>query len=241
MIFFFVNFYFIIDPRDALVMKKGSPYKSLKDLPAGSIVGTSSVRRSAQIRRNYPNLVFKSVRGNIHTRLNKLDDPESDYSCIILAAAGLIRCNFRDRITKFLNSDEMYHAIGQGAIGVEIQKDNENMRLLCSIIGCRETTWKCVAERSLLRTLEGGCSVPVGVWTTFDEKTNTLKLEAIVLSVDGSESVEDFHEKVITCDKDPLDLGIELANKLISKGAKKILDEINFSKIQEIKEAGLTK
>lgn len=219
-------------------MKKGSPYKSLSDLPAGSIVGTSSVRRSAQIRKNYPKLVFKSVRGNIHTRLNKLDDPESDYACIILAAAGLIRCDFQNRITQYLNADEMYHAVGQGAIGVEIKKNNEKMRLLCSVIGCRETTWKCVAERSLLRTLEGGCSVPVGVWTTLEN--NILTLKAIVLSVDGQESVEDIHEKEMTCDKDALDLGIELAEKLISKGAKKILDEINFSKIQEIKEAGLT-
>ncbi|KAG0677280.1 porphobilinogen deaminase [Pichia californica] len=231
---------FELDPRDALVMKQGSSYKSLSDLPAGSIVGTSSVRRSAQISRNYPHLIFKSVRGNIHTRLNKLDDKDSDYSCIILAAAGLIRCNFQDRITKYLNCDEMYHAVGQGAIGVEIQKNNEKMRLLCSVIGCRETTWKCVAERSLLRTLEGGCSVPVGVWTTYDELKNILKLKAIVLSVDGKESVEDSHEKEMNCDKDALDLGIELAEKLIAKGAKKILDEINFNKIQEIKEAGLT-
>jgi hydroxymethylbilane synthase len=220
-------------------MKSGSPYKSLADLPTGSIVGTSSVRRSAQIHRNYPHLVFKSVRGNIHTRLTKLDDPESEYSCIILAAAGLIRCNFENRITKYLNEDEMYHAVGQGAIGIEIKKNNEKMRLLCSVIGCRSTTWKCVAERSLLRTLEGGCSVPVGVWTTLKED-NILQLKAIVLSVDGLESVEDVHEKKITCDKDPFDLGIELAEKLIAKGAKKILDEINFSKIQEIKEAGLT-
>lgn len=220
-------------------MKKNSPYKSLAELPAGSVVGTSSVRRSAQIHRNYPHLTFKSVRGNIHTRLTKLDAEDSEYSCIILAAAGLIRCNFQERITKYLNNDEMYHAVGQGAIGIEIKKNNEKMRLLCSVIGCRTTTWKCVAERSLLRTLEGGCSVPVGCWSTLKDN-NVLQLKAIVLSVDGSESVEDVLEKEITCDKDALDLGVELAEKLISKGAKKILDEINFSKIQEIKEAGLS-
>lgn len=206
------------DPRDALVMKKGSPYKSLADLPAGSIVGTSSVRRSAQINRNFPNLVFKSVRGNIQTRVQKLDAEDSEYACIILAAAGLIRCDMKDRITKYLNEDEMYHAVGQGAIGVEIRKDNEKMRLLCSVIGDRKTTWKCLAERSLLRTLEGGCSVPVGVWTTVSSY-NVLKLKAIVLSVDGSESVEDFVEKQLTCEKDAFDAGIELADKLIAKGA----------------------
>lgn len=231
-------YYFFIDPRDALVMKANSKYKTLADLPPGSIVGTSSVRRSAQIHRNYPHLIFKSVRGNIHTRLNKLDDPNSVFECIILAAAGLIRCNLGDRITKYLDCDEMYHAVGQGAIGVEIKKNNETMRLLCSVIGCRETTWKCIAERSLLRTLEGGCSVPVGVWTTLNN--DILQLKAIVLSVDGSESVEDVLEKKITCDKNAFDLGIELADKLIAKGAKKILDKINFNKIQEIKNAGLT-
>lgn len=220
-------------------MRKGSPYKTLADLPAGSIVGTSSVRRSAQIHKNYPHLTFKSVRGNIHTRLNKLDSLESDYECIILAAAGLIRCNFQDRITQYLNEDEMLHAVGQGAIGIEIRKNDEKMRLLCSVIGCRTTTWKCVAERGLLRTLEGGCSVPVGVWSTLKDD-NVLQLKAIVLSVDGTESVEEVHEKKIEEDKDALDLGVELAEKLIAKGAKKILDEINFSKIQEIKEAGLT-
>lgn len=220
-------------------MKKGSPYKSLADLPAGSIVGTSSVRRSAQINRNFPNLVFKSVRGNIQTRVQKLDAEDSEYACIILAAAGLIRCDMKDRITKYLNEDEMYHAVGQGAIGVEIRKDNEKMRLLCSVIGDRKTTWKCLAERSLLRTLEGGCSVPVGVWTTVSSY-NVLKLKAIVLSVDGSESVEGFVEKQLTCEKDAFDAGIELADKLIAKGAKKILDEINFSKIKEVKEMGLS-
>lgn len=179
------------------------------------------------------------MRGNIHTRLNKLDADDSEYACIILAAAGLIRCNFEHRITKYLNCDEMYHAVGQGAIGVEIKKDNDKMRLLCSVIGCRQTTWKCVAERSLLRTLEGGCSVPVGVWTTLLEN-NVLQLKAIVLSVDGKESVEDVLEKKMTCSQDALDLGYELAQKLIKKGAKEILDKINFDKIKEIKEAGLS-
>lgn len=221
-------------------MKKGSPYKSLADLPAGSVVGTSSVRRSAQINRNYPHLVFQSVRGNIHTRLNKLDAEDSPYACIILAAAGLIRCNFNDRITKFLNEDEMYHAVGQGAIGVEIKKNNERMRLLCSVIGDHITTLKCVAERSLLRTLEGGCSVPVGVCSKYNKENQILELKAIVLSVDGKEFVEDKICKKIESDKDALDLGIELAELLISKGAKKILEQINFDKIQEIKQQGLT-
>ncbi len=223
------------------MMKAGSPYKSLADLPVGSLVGTSSVRRSAQITRKYPHLKFASVRGNIHTRLNKLDDEESPFACIILAAAGLIRCDFRDRITQYLNADEMYHAVGQGAIGVEIKTNNEQMRLLCSVIGCRETTWKCIAERSLLRTLEGGCSVPVGVWTTLEGiEGRDLRMRAIVLSVDGSESVEDEMVKTIVEEKDALDLGVELAELLIKKGAKKILDEINLSKIEEVKNAGVS-
>lgn len=222
------------DPRDALVMRSGSSYKSLAELPAGSLVGTSSVRRSAQITRKYPHLKFASVRGNIHTRISKLDADDSPFECIILAAAGLIRCDFQDRITQYLNFDEMYYAVGQGAIGVEIKGNNEQMRLLCSVIGCRETTWRCLAERSLLRTLEGGCSVPVGVWSEMKGERE-LHMRAIVLSVDGSECVEGEMSRAIDMEKDALDLGVALAEVLVQRGARRILDEINLAKVAEAK------
>lgn len=227
------------DPRDAFVAKAGTSYKKLADLPDGSIVGTSSVRRSAQLLKKYPNLKFKSVRGNVNTRLRKLDDPESDYSCLLLAAAGLIRLGLQSRITCYLGRDEMYHAVGQGAIGVEILKGNKKMEQVCKRIGSRITTLKCVAERALLRTLEGGCSVPVGVWTTYDDDTSTMRLQSIVLSPDGKESIEKEESMKVEINDDAIKLGNALGEKMIKEGAKKILDAINFDKINEMKQAGI--
>lgn len=114
------------DPRDAVVMKSGSPYKLLKDLPAGAIVGTSSIRRLSQLIKNYPHLRFELVRGNIQTRLNKLDQPDNEYCCLILASAGLIRLGLGDRITSFL--DDMYYAVGQGALGIEIRRGDDKVK-----------------------------------------------------------------------------------------------------------------
>lgn len=220
-------------------MPINSTYKSLGELPDGSIVGTSSVRRSAQLLRRYPLLKFKSVRGNLQTRLGKLDSPDGEYSCIILAAAGLIRLGMGERITQFLGIDEMYYAVGQGAVGIEIRKGDEKMQKLCEVIGCKETTWRCIAERALLRTLEGGCSVPVGVWTDIIEGTNKLSMKAIVLSINGVQTVESSIVGTIDINQDAVDIGVQLANDLISKGAKKILDEINFEKISEVKNSGI--
>ncbi|OWB55213.1 hydroxymethylbilane synthase activity protein [[Candida] boidinii] len=228
------------DPRDALVMKLDSPYKSLGDLPDGSVVGTSSVRRSAQLLKNFPHLQFKSVRGNINTRLSKLDDPEQGYDCIILAAAGLLRLNLDSRITQYLNEDIMYHAVGQGALGIEVRKNDPVLSKVCKEIIHFESAICCAAERSLLKFLEGGCSVPVGCKTTYNESNKTLELKAIVLSTDGKESVEDKLTATVESIKDAQELGVNLAKIMIENGAKKILDEINFDKINEIKQAGLT-
>ncbi|CDK27661.1 unnamed protein product [Kuraishia capsulata CBS 1993] len=220
-------------------MRAGSPYKSLAELPKGSIVGTSSVRRSAQLLKNYPHLQFKSVRGNIHTRLRKLDDADSDYSCLILAAAGLIRVDLGHRITECLNADTMYHAVGQGALGVEIRKNDPIVSKICQVLRDEESTVCCLAERSLLRFLEGGCSVPVGVSNSFDVERRTLNMTAIVLSPDGKQYVDSVLNRVVANDADAERFGEELGNMLIQKGAKKILDEINYDKIQEVKSHGL--
>ncbi|GMF02191.1 unnamed protein product [Ambrosiozyma monospora] len=221
-------------------MRPELPYKSLADLPDGSVVGTSSVRRSAQLLRNYPKLQFKSVRGNINTRLAKLDSEDSEYTCLLLAAAGLNRVGLGHRITKCLDKDEMYHAVGQGALGVEIRKGDMKMKKVCAKIECQETTFKCYAERSLLRTLEGGCSVPVGCNTEYNRTTKVLTLDSIVLNPEGTEAIELTQSKKVECREDAIQLGHELALKMIENGAKKILDQINFDKINEIKQAGLT-
>lgn len=167
------------DPRDALIIKQGLPYKTLDELPPGSVIGTSSIRRVAQLRRRYPDLVFSDVRGNLITRLAKLDNPSGPYTALVLAAAGLIRLDLGARITAFLSAPVMMHAVGQGSLTIEVRKPpagatpetNRDARILAMVqaIGDWRSTWRQEAERSLLRELEGGCSIPVGVDCRFDD------------------------------------------------------------------------
>lgn len=221
------------DPRDAFVVKKGSPYKSLKELPAGSVVGTSSVRRSAQIARNYPELKFKDVRGNLGTRLAKLDDPEGEYACLILAAAGLQRLGEDDRITQMLDSKTegggIMYAVGQGALAIEIRDGDEKMESLLKGLIDEQSTFACLAERSLMRTLEGGCSVPIGVETEWIEKGKLL-MKAIVVSLDGKQAVEVERLDEVLNEKDADQVGWKVAQDLVEKGAGKILDAINLNR-----------
>lgn len=219
------------EPRDALVMKAGSQYKKLRDLPDGSVVGTSSVRRSAQLLKYYPRLNFESVRGNVQTRLRKLDDPETPYECLLLAGAGLLRVGLGNRITQYLDAPEMYYAVGQGALGVEIRKGDTRIKELLLHIEDISSTMRCYAERSLMRHLEGGCSVPIGVNTNYNSDTKVLKFNATIVSPDGTQSVEDSIEGKVLSKDDADNLGIELGDRLVAKGAKKILDAIDFAKI----------
>ncbi|SCU93804.1 LAFA_0F18294g1_1 [Lachancea sp. 'fantastica'] len=221
-----------VDPSDCLIMAKDSHYKSLDELPDGSVVGTSSIRRSAQLRRKFPKLVFESVRGNIETRLSKLDDPVTPFSCIILATAGLVRLNLEHRITQRFNSSVMYHAVGQGALGIEIRSKDPWVSELLEKITDKQSTICCLAERSLMRTLEGGCSVPIGVESFYKEETRSLLLKGVVISVDGTEAVEDEFSMVIDDTRqDSIICGQQLAQNLIKKGAKDILDQINLDKV----------
>lgn len=221
------------DPRDALVMRAGSPYKTLDDLPAGSVVGTSSIRRSSQLVKNYPHLKFDSVRGNLQTRLSKLDDDSQPFECIILALAGLIRVGLGHRVTDYLNAPHMYYAVGQGALGVEIRKNDTKMKNILAKILHIPTSLCCYAERSLMRYLEGGCSVPIGVHTNYDEDSKVLKFEAIIVSPDGTQFVEDELEAQVETLQQAEALGIQLGDRLIAKGAKDILDKIDFNRINQ--------
>ena len=181
------------DPRDALVVKAGLPYKVLDELPVGSVIGTSSVRRVAQLRRRYPHLVFSDVRGNINTRLAKLDAPNGPYTALILAAAGLVRLNFHSRITAFLSSPVLLHSVGQGSLAIEVRTPPEGadpttnrdarIRELIRSIGDWRATFRAEAERALLKELEGGCSIPVGVETRFEDhdQVEGQRSEAIAL------------------------------------------------------------
>lgn len=146
------------DPSDALIISPRLPKETtLATLPQGATIGTSSVRRAAQLRKLYPHLKFADLRGNVGTRLGKLDAEDSQYSAIILATAGLNRIGFSNRISQKLSSSTggMLHAVGQGALGIEIRRDDEVMQNMLSKIRCERTTRACGAERALLRTLEG--------------------------------------------------------------------------------------
>ncbi|KAJ1032632.1 hypothetical protein NDA16_000655 [Ustilago loliicola] len=200
------------DPRDALVVKAGLPYKVLDELPVGSVIGTSSVRRVAQLRRRYPHLVFSDVRGNINTRLAKLDAPNGPYTALILAAAGLVRLNFHSRITAFLSSPVLLHSVGQGSLAIEVRTPPEGadpttnrdarIRELVRSIGDWRATFRAEAERALLKELEGGCSIPVGVETRFEDhdQVEGQRSEAIAL-------VDDFVTNRDACAKAELPNG----------------------------------
>jgi len=236
------------DPRDAAVMKKGSEYSSLSQLPKGSVIGTSSLRRSAQLKVSFPQLKFEDIRGNLNTRLRKLDAADGVYSAIILAVAGVSRMGWSGRISEFLESEHCMHAVGQGALGVECREGDAETAKLLSTLHHRETVLRSVAERSFLRTLEGGCSVPVGVYSTLKE--TCIELKGGVWSIDGQQSLQSSHS-VSFPDKNPAkrtknsaayvaivaenvplteleaaeQCGKELAERLIEQGAEKILKE----------------
>ena len=207
----------------------------LSDLPPGSVVGTSSVRRTAQLIRLYPHLKIMDVRGNIGTRLAKLDAEDGPFTCIILAAAGLLRLDLGDRITQYLDSKNgpMLHAVGQGALGIEIRRDDKVVHEMLSKIGHKETTLAALAERSLLRTLEGGCSAPLGVeteWVQDSDGSQKLRMRSIVVSVDGTESAEVEIDGVVNAPETAEAFGTTVANALVEKGAGDILETIHQNK-----------
>lgn len=228
------------DPRDVVVMKAGLPYKTLADLPEGAVVGTSSVRRSAQVKRLYPKLAFKDVRGNLGTRLAKLDDDANGYSCLILAAAGILRLDWGSRITQYLDSKTqeggMLYAVGQGALAIEVREGDEKVLSVIERLNNRDSSLAGTAERSLMRTLEGGCSVPIGVESTWIEKGKLL-MKAIVVSLDGKQSVEAQRLDEILSLEDADHFGWKLAQDLVEKGAATILEAINLNR-PIIKEGG---
>ncbi|KAL9625202.1 MAG: hypothetical protein Q9160_000604 [Pyrenula sp. 1 TL-2023] len=221
------------DPRDALVVKGGQSARTLAELPDGATIGTSSIRRTAQLALKYPRLRVIDCRGNIETRLRKLDAEDGQFDAIIIAAAGLIRVNLADRITQFLDSDNggMLYAVGQGALGVEMRENDEKVKQLLAAIDQKPISLACLAERSLLRTLEGGCSAPLGVESTWDTiQDETLHMKAIVVSTDGKESTQ-FSDKRKVIDATAAEqFGVDIANGLIERGAGKILAEIKEKK-----------
>ncbi|KAI1098856.1 porphobilinogen deaminase [Jackrogersella minutella] len=220
------------DPRDVVVVKKAfqDKYKTLADLPPGAVVGTSSVRRMAQIRRRYPHLEFKDMRGNIDTRVRKLDAEDSEYSVLILAAAGLLRAGVGARISQYLDSNTegggMLHAVGQGGLGIEARADDQKTLDLLRPLESEAARLSCEAERSVMRTLEGGCSIPIGVETEWIGD-NKLKLTATVVNVEGTEAADAEKIEEIKTREQAVEFGIKVAQQLTDNGAQKILDVIN--------------
>ncbi len=207
------------DPADALVVHQKYQDKQLETLPAGAVIGTSSLRRLAQLRHYYPHLTFKDIRGNLNTRLQKLD--EGGYDAIILAVAGLQRLGMGDRVHQVIDAEISLHAVGQGALGIECRIDDDEILELFAPISHYPTTQRCLAERSFLRELEGGCQVPIGVNSIIDADQLTLK--GIVASLDGQTLVRGEVKGSLTS---PEEIGTELAHQLKGKGAQTILDAI---------------
>ncbi|KAJ7674427.1 porphobilinogen deaminase [Mycena rosella] len=225
------------DPVDSLVVKAGKEWKSLEDLPAGSVVGTSSVRRVAQLRRNFPELKFLDVRGNLNTRMAKLDAPDGPYAALILAKSGMVRLGMGDRLTADIQPPTLFHAVSQGALAVEIRSDDAEALELCKMLTHRQTEWSCLAERACLRVLEGGCSVPVGVSTKLDLKGGELELTGCVTSLDGGLHVQHTLKEKVGSVGDAEAVGARLATILIETGAGAILADINKDRAQRVVEA----
>ncbi len=212
------------DPADALVVHEQHKDKQLDTLPKGAVVGTSSLRRLAQLRHHYPHLEFKDIRGNLNTRLQKLDNGE--YDAIILAVAGLTRLEMSDRIHQVIPSEISLHAVGQGALGIECRDGDQDILDIIKVLEHTPTAQRCYAERAFLRELEGGCQVPIGVNTSIDGDQLTLK--GMVASLDGQQLIKDTVTGNAT---DAEQLGIQLAHKLKDQGAQEILNKI-FAEIQ---------
>ncbi|MEE8574591.1 MAG: hydroxymethylbilane synthase [Thermodesulfobacteriota bacterium] len=204
------------DPRDALISKDGT---CLMDLPEGAVIGTSSLRRRAQLLSVRPDLKTEDLRGNVDTRLRKVKDGE--YDAIILAGAGLKRLGWADRITEYINPAVMLPAIGQGALGIETRIDDTDTNELVSFFDNTDTSVAVRGERALLAKLEGGCQVPIAAYGTV--AGGRLKLTGLVASTDGKRVVSDVIEGSIG---NAEELGVALAVILLKSGAHEILSEL---------------
>ncbi|WP_105166529.1 hydroxymethylbilane synthase [Pseudoalteromonas sp. T1lg23B] len=204
------------DPRDAFVSNR---YKQLSELPQGAVVGTSSLRRQCQIRALRPDLDIRDLRGNVNTRLAKLDN--GDYDAIILAAAGLLRLEMSDRIASYIEPEQSLPANGQGAVGIECRSDDTLTKRLLAPLEHEQTRIRVLAERAMNRRLEGGCQVPIGAYA--EVSGEQVSLRGLVGSLDGKEILR----AEVSGHRDHAEqLGTELAEQLLALGADKILAEV---------------
>jgi len=222
------------DPRDAFVSQvqsSKSKVQSIKDLPQGARIGTSSLRRSSQLLNMRPDLQITQLRGNLDTRLRKLD--EGQFDAIILAAAGVKRLGLQNRITEILPFEVSLPAIGQGAIGIECRADDESINKIVGALNHKETSIAVRAERAFLRKLEGGCQVPIAAYARIEhraegkeqraQKDSLLVMDGLVGSVNGQRIIKGHIEGNLN---DYESLGNRLAEDLLSRGAHEILAEV---------------
>ena len=204
------------DPRDAFV---SNHYADIGSLPAGAVVGTSSLRRQCQLKARRPDLDIRDLRGNVNTRLAKLDDGQ--YDAIILAAAGLIRLEMSDRIRSFISAEESLPANGQGAVGIECRSDDDTIKALLAPLEHADTRIRVDAERALNRRLQGGCQVPIGAYAVVDAEQ--IHLRGLVGSLDGQHILTTQGSAPVS---EAQQLGVALAEDLLKQGADAILAEV---------------
>lgn len=208
------------DPRDAFI---SNHFDCLDSLPQGAIVGTSSLRRQAQIKKIRPDIEIKTLRGNLGTRLKKLDNNE--YDAIILAASGLIRLGMPERIRTHLDTDILLPAAGQGALGIEIRSDDNELAQLLQPLSDPETTYCVLAERALNRHLQGGCQVPIAGFAQINA-TDTLTMRALVAKADGKKVLNTSGSSSVN---EAEALGVKLAENLLTQGAQSILNNVSLN------------
>ena len=206
------------DPGDAVVSPR---YQTLANLPQGAKVGTSSLRRRAQLLAKRPDLEIVSLRGNVNTRLKKLE--EENFDAIILAVAGLKRLGFHDRITEVLSREICLPAVGQGALAIEARADDEATLSLIAFLDAAATRAAARAERAFLARVEGGCQVPVGVYA--EAADEALEMEAVIASIDGERL---YRKKKAGSALDAEKIGRALAEELLAMGGKEILQELGL-------------
>ncbi|KAA0876206.1 hydroxymethylbilane synthase [Nitrincola tapanii] len=210
------------NPTDAFV---SNHFANLDALPQGARVGTSSLRREVQLRERRPDLQVSSLRGNVQTRLSKLD--QGEFDAIILATAGLLRLQLHDRITSIMTPEESLPAGGQGAVGIECRMDDEQLIQLLQPLHDRPTAIRVLAERAMNRRLEGGCQVPIGCYAELDTNEDMLWLRGLVGRPDGSKVLRDeIHGPAQEAEQ----LGIKLAERLLAAGAGEILADVYAQK-----------
>lgn len=201
------------DPRDAFVSNQ---HLRLENLPEGSVVGTSSLRRQSQLQARLPHIKIESLRGNLQTRLRKLD--EGQYAAIILAAAGLKRLGLESRITQYIPTEQSIPAVGQGALGIEVHMKRQDLLSVLAPLNHPDTAMCVEAERSMSRALAGSCQVPLGAYA--ERRGTKISMTGFVASIDGREMLR---ETVNGNAEQPEKVGQMLADKLIARGADRIL------------------